>query len=124
MQTTKDIIKILPFKQEFKDNLLNDYDQLTADQRFSIERLVWDLYDAIYESRLEENMQKAFERAKKNEEKLDHEFYERIRKQTEMEFEKESGNVATSVDLSSAREELSKIINNQPHPKHQAKSAN
>lgn len=114
MQKTQDIIKLLPFKPEFKENLLKNYEQLTDDQKYSIERIVWDLYDALYEARLDENMQKAFERAKKHEEKLDHAFYERIRKQTDNEFEKATNDTMASVDLSSAREELAKILNRAP----------
>jgi|SRR6185437_727035 len=110
MLTTKDIIKILPFKPEFKDDLLEKFDSLSEDQRFGIQGIVWDLYDALYEARLDANMQIAMERAKKHEEKLDHEFYERVRQQTDREFEKESSETAASVDLSSARDELAKIL--------------
>lgn len=111
MQTTQDIIKVLPFKDEFKETLLGKFDSLTDDQRFAIERVVWELYDAIYEARLDENMQLAFDRAKRNEEKLDHEFYSRVRKQTEDQLLKEFSKTETTVELSGAREELAKILN-------------
>lgn len=111
MQTTKDIIKILPFKDEFKDDLLEKYDKFDPDQKYSIERIIWDFYDALYESRLDTNMKLAFERAKKNEEKLDHEFYERVRKQTDKELLEEFESAETTVELSDAREALEKIIN-------------
>lgn len=117
MKTTQDLIKILPFKPEFKEDLLDNYDSLSKDQQYAITRLVWDLYDAIYESQLDANMKKAFERVKKSEEKLDNGFYERVRKLTDQEFEKENSEAATTVDLSSAREELQKIINKIPHQK-------
>ena len=110
MQTIQDIIKILPFKKEFKEDLLKNYDTLTDDQRFSIERIVFDLYDGLYEARLEENMQLAFEAAKKNEEKLDHEFYQRVRLQTEKQLQEEFSKTETTVDLSETRGELQEIL--------------
>ncbi len=112
MQTTQDIIKVLPFKEEFRDNLLEKFDSLSDDQRFAIERIVWELYDAIYEARLDENMQLAFDKAKRNEEKLDHEFYSRVRKQTEQQLQKDFSKTETAVELSDAREELNKILQN------------
>jgi hypothetical protein len=96
MQTTKDIIA--------------KWDSLTPDQRYSMERLIWDLYDALYQARLDENMQRAFDRAKQEQEKLDHEFYERVRKKTEMDLQKEFSQSEAQVDLSGAREELQKIL--------------
>lgn len=109
-QTTQDIIKILPFKPEFKDELLDNYESLTEDQRFGVERIVWDLYDSLYEVRLEKNMELAFERAKKNEEQLDHAFYERVRKQTDQELAKEYSAAETTVELADARDELKKLL--------------
>lgn len=110
MQTTQDLIKILPFQAEFKEELLKDYDTLTDDQRYSIERVIWDLYDAIYEVRLQKNMDLAMERAKKGEEALDEGFYERVSKQTDQELSVEFSSTETTVDLSEAREELKKIL--------------
>jgi transketolase len=110
MQTTQDIIRIVPFQADFKSDLLGKYDTLTDDQRFAIERIVWDFYDALYEVRLQENMQVALERAKKNEEKLDHEFYNRVRAQTEKQLQEEFSKTETSIDLSGTREALAKIL--------------
>lgn len=110
MQTTQDIIKLLPFQDSFKDELLGKWDTLTPDQKFAMERLVWDLYDAIYQAHLDEQMQIAFDKAKQNQEKLDHEFYEKVRKETELKLQKELSQTETAVDLSDTREELQKIL--------------
>lgn len=110
MQTTKNLIKILPFEEPLKTELLRDYDTMNPDQRFAIEGIVWDVYDALYETRLEKNMQLAFERARKNEEKLDQGFYDRVRQQTEQQLQADFNETAEHVDLSTAREELEKII--------------
>jgi len=101
---------MLPFKEDFKEDLLKNYYTLTDDQRFGIERIVWDYYDALYEIRLQKNMQLAKERAEKNEEKLDHDFYARINTQTEQELQEEFSDTETTVDLSDARDELEKIL--------------
>lgn len=108
--TTKDIIKILPFEKEFKQDLLLKYDGYTLDQRFQIERVIWGFYYALYQAHLDKNMQLAFERAKRDEEPLDGEFYARVHKQTDEELQKEYTKAETEVDISSAREELEKII--------------
>ena len=109
MQTTQDIIKILPFEKKFRTELLRDFDKLNPDQKFAIERLVWNFYDAIYQSRLDENMQQAFLRAENNQEKLDKDFYKRIREQTERELQQEFSQTGTNVDLSTAREALKEV---------------
>ncbi len=113
MQTTQDIIKILPFKKEFKESLLDRYDKFDADRKYAIEKIIWDFYDAVYENRLDTNMKLAMERAKKNEENLDHEFYERVRKLTDQQLEKEFDQEETTIDLSDTREELEKLLNKQ-----------
>jgi hypothetical protein len=122
MKTTKDLIKILPLSKEFKATLLERFDSLLPYQKYRVENTLWDMYDSIYELRLQENMDLAFERAKQNKEKLDHEFYARVRKQTEMDLEKQSSTAATTVDLSNAREELEKLINQPQH--HKPKTVN
>lgn len=116
MQTTQDIIKILPFKKEFKEDLLDRYESFSSDQRYSIEKIIWDFYDAVYENRLDTNMKLAFERAKKNEEKLDHEFYERVRTLTDQQLIEEFHQTETTVDLSETREELEKIMSGSTKP--------
>ncbi len=111
MKTTQDIIKIVPLNKDFKDELLSKFDTLTPDQKYGIERLIWNYYDALYEAKVQENMQLAFDRAKKNEEKLDDTFYERIRKLTEQELTEEYSKTETTVELLDTREALQKILN-------------
>lgn len=108
--TTKELIKMLPFEKQFKEELLLKYDAYSPDQRFSIERIIWGYYYSLYQARLDRNMQAAFTRAKQNEETLDKTFYERVRQQTEKELQAEYGQTETDLDLSSARVELEKLI--------------
>lgn len=108
--STKDIIKILPFEKTFKDSLLDRYDSLDEDQRFSIERLVWDLYDALYELRLETNLNIALENATSRKDKLDEELYKRVREQTEKEMLTSEVEEVKTVDLEHTREQLEELL--------------
>ncbi len=108
--TTKTIIKILPFEKEFKEQLLLAFDSIDPDRRITVERALWDLYDAIYELKLQENIDLALQNALVNKEKLDPEFYKRIKEQTEMEILSSTATAATQVDLTQAREKLEQLL--------------
>lgn len=108
--TTKNIIKILPFKDDFKRSLLERFDSLTDDQRLQIERFIWDFYDALFEIKLQENIQLALAKADDKQTKLDKEFYSRIEEQTEKELMESSVDISAKVDLDRAREQLEEIV--------------
>ncbi len=110
MNTAKDVIKLLPFSETFKNELLAKYDLMDEDQQVAVLRAVWDLYDALYEVTLDENLKAAEQRALKDEEKLDEDFYMRVRKQTDQDFQKFVSESSANSDLSTAREELQKIL--------------
>lgn len=112
--TTKDILKILPFEENFKKNLLDNFDSLDQDQKFNIERLIWDTYDALFELKLEENLQIALLAAKNNQEKLNDELYARVEELTEREMQGNEFKLSTEVDLEQARQKLLTLINNSP----------
>lgn len=107
--TTKGIIKILPLDKNFQSKLLEKFDSLSADQKFQIERIVWDAYDAFYEMKLEENLQLALLKVRKGQEKLDSQLYEKVREQTEKEMEGEFYQKTEHQDLASVREKLEKL---------------
>lgn len=108
--TTLDVIKILPFENGFKENLLSTYEALSEDQRYNIEQAVWDLYDALYELKLEENMDIALAEAKNNQEKLDPNFYKRVREVTRNEMASVSEEDLKKLNLQGARKKLAEII--------------
>lgn len=114
--TTKDIIKILPFDNEFKNELLGSFDGLDDDKKFNIGEVLWNAYDAFYELKLKENTQLALLQARDNQEKLDKDFYKRIREQTDKEMEQEATQMTAQVDLAQTREELKEIINKPSNP--------
>lgn len=107
---TKDIIKVLPFDPEFKSKLLSDFDTLDPDQKFTIEQIVWDAYYALYQLKLEENLQLALARAGKNKESLDDTLYKRVREQTEQEMQEEYVKGTTQADLSATRDTIQSMI--------------
>jgi hypothetical protein len=108
--TTKDIIKILPFEKSFQEELLSQFDSLNPDQKFNIERILWDTYDAFYGLKLQENIELAFMRARENQENLDENFYKRIREQTEKEMQSEFFQKTSQNDLSVVRAKLEELI--------------
>ena len=108
--TTQKIIEMLPFDNEFKTQLLGDWDKLTVDQRFNIERLVWDAFGDIYNTRLKANLDLAMLKVAKKEDTFDPDFYKRVKQKTEQELEEQLADETTTTDLSSTREELEKLI--------------
>lgn len=108
--TTFDIIKYLPFEEGFKKQLLENFDSLSLDQQLDIADCVWDVYDALCQMKIDENIELGLERAKNGEEKLDHDFYKRIKAQTEKELELDFVQQVGNVDLSETREALEKIL--------------
>jgi hypothetical protein len=108
--TTIDIIKMLPFEEDFKKDLVENFDNLTADQKFNIERIVWGAYDALYQLKLEENLQIAFSEMKHNREKVNKDFYNRVRDLTDNQMAQMGVEDIKEMDLDIAREKLAEIM--------------
>lgn len=108
--SAKTIIKILPLEDSFKTELLGSLDLLDLDRKFAMERILWKTYDAFYGLKLEENMQLGLLRVGNHEEKLDKDFYRRIREQTKKDMETEMIDSTEKVDLSEARRAMELII--------------
>ena len=111
--TTKDIIKILPFDEEFKKDLLENFDKLTDDQKFNIERIVWAGYETLYELKLNENLAIALDEAGRKQEKINSTLYERVRELTDNEMAHISAEDIKSADLSEARGKLVDIMSSK-----------
>lgn len=108
--TTKNIIKILPFTENFKLELLEQFDTLEKDVKFPVEQAVWDLYATLYEIKLEENTDLALARAAEDKETLDRNFYKRMRQQTDKQMREEYIHKGETVDLTSARKAMEQIV--------------
>lgn len=102
---------MLPFDKEFKEGLMNSFDSLDSDQRFSIERVIWDLYDGLYELKLQENIRLEMEKSNDTDHPLDKDFYKRVKEKTEKEVLNEFVDNTISVDLSQARAQIDLILN-------------
>src|SRR5207302_2359918 len=107
--TTQNIIKMLPFDEDFKIQLLENFDIFTQDQKHEIENIVWNLYMKLHDLKLQENTLLAMERVKNNEEKIDEDFYTRIKEKTEKDMEQNLYAQTETVDLSAARAAMEKI---------------
>lgn len=112
--TTLDIIKMLPFEKNFQVKLLEQFDKLTPDQKFALEQILWDTYEAIYKLKLQENLQLALFRAKKKQEKLDKDLYARAKQQTEKQMETDFLKNITGFEVSHTRAKLESIMKEKP----------
>jgi hypothetical protein len=113
VNTTTDLIKILPFNKDFKKDLLEKYDSLDPDTKFNIQTMLWNLYDGLFELKLNENLSIALEEAGNNQEKLDSNFYKRVRDLTDDEMSTVSAEDFKDLDLDIAREKLQEIISSK-----------
>lgn len=108
--TTKDIIKILPFEEAFKRDLLDRYDNLAPDERYTVEQLLWDLYDEIYTLKLQGKIEAALEPGSTSKFPLDDEFYRNVKQEVDEEMMSESTKLVETVDLQAARDKLQSLI--------------
>jgi len=104
--TTKDIIKTLPFASEFQKQLLEGFDSLDADKKFEIEQILWDSYDALFQIKLEENLELATIEAEVGNVALDQDFYKKAQEKTEKEMKSNFHEETKDMDLSAIREKL------------------
>jgi|SRR3990167_5893690 len=108
--TTEKILQMLSKDKSQKNSLLEIFNNLNENQRFNAERRIWDLFDIMYEGRLEVNLQKAFNEIAEGKRKLDKNLQKEVKEQTDKEIEKEFFADTTSADLNSVRDKISKII--------------
>jgi|SRR3989344_5785961 len=108
--TTKDIIRFLPFDDGFKEKLLKEFDGFEPAKKYQLEKVLWETYDALYQTKLDENLQVALAFAKENKEKLDEGFYGRVRELTEREFEADTMSQAQKSNFSSIRDRLIQMV--------------
>jgi hypothetical protein len=108
--TTKDILKILPFDEAFKRDLLGRFDSLGPDEQYAVSRLLWDLYDAIYTMKLQAKIDQALDPDGNSQVPLNNDFYKTIKAEVEQEMTVESLRAIEAVDLKSTRDKLQHIL--------------
>ncbi|OGD83174.1 hypothetical protein A2165_04525 [Candidatus Curtissbacteria bacterium RBG_13_40_7] len=108
---------MLPFEKNFQAKLIADFATLDPDKKFELEQLLWDTYEAIYKLKLEENLRLALSRVKETKEKLDEDFYSRVKQQTEHDMEVDFAKITASSDIAQVRTKLDLLLKDQsPSP--------
>lgn len=108
--TTQNIIKALPIEPALKQQVLEGWESMETSRKFALEQFIWDTYYALYQLRLQENLQQGMLRARENKETLDSSFYQRIQEQTEKDMEKEESVTQTQGELTQVREKLEALL--------------
>ncbi|MEX1052758.1 MAG: hypothetical protein WEC80_02825 [Patescibacteria group bacterium] len=110
--TTENIIKLLAKNEDSARNLLEKFNNLSPDERFVVENNIWNLYDFMYQQKLDINMQKTLNDTGKGSKELSKNFYKQIEEETQKEIEREFYSNTQSADLAGVRDKISKIIGN------------
>lgn len=108
--TTKDIIKFLPLRAEFKNKLLEEFDTMELNRKFEIEQMLWDVYNSLFEIKVQEKLELLIEKAKNNEIPLDNTLYRKAEAEAEKEMEAGFFKEATDTDLSAVRTKLEALM--------------
>jgi hypothetical protein len=108
--TREKIIQILFTDSELKTKLLKEWDSFNPDLKFELEQLLWDGYYAIYQIRLQENLQLMLKQAKEKKIPLDRNFYNQVQEQTEKDLETETANITDSNELSLVRQKIENLL--------------
>ena len=89
-KTLKDLIHFFPFEDEFRKDFLGNYpDKLDADTKYEIENALWQMWDAYYQLKLQQNIQLEMDRRGKANEGVDANFYSEVQEMTDKEIEDE-----------------------------------
>ncbi len=107
---TIDVIKILPFEEEFKKEMLLSFDTFDEDLKFEMERIIWDIYDAIFKLKVEEKLELGLEDFKYGTTAPDPDFYQKIVEQVKKEMSSEAIQTQGKVDLEFTREALHDLM--------------
>lgn len=108
--TTKDLIRFLPLEESYREKLLADYDTMDDTKKFQIDVLMWSTYDKLHDVQLQQNLQLYWEKAGMGEEKLDSEFYKRVKNLTEQELASQFMTSHDEASLGEARAAMEKIV--------------
>lgn len=110
VKTTLDVIKFLPFDENLKKDLIESYEGLDPEKKYNIGMMMWAAYNALFELKLERNLEIAFEEAMNNQEKLNAEFYDRVRDLTQNEMDQVTTEEIQALDLDITRQKLAEMI--------------
>lgn len=112
--TTEKLIQIIPLADDLRQDLRSRWEHMDPDEKFQVERILWDAYYEIYEMKLEINIQKKL--AELGEEgsdvQLGPDFYQKVAEETEKEMHTDSLVKADSTELVDVRQKLEQLMNN------------
>lgn len=108
--TTKDIIKILPFEESYRDDLLQNFDSLGPDAKFNVEQALWVALNTYEELMHKRNTMLALQRVRDGQEDIDKDFYIRIAQKTYKDIEEFERGSKESTDLAEARKAMELIV--------------
>ena len=116
--TTKGLIDILPFEDEFRAKLHQQWDSLTPDQRNNIAQMLWNTYADIYQARFDTNVDiSLLEIADGKKIPLNRNFAKYVGDQTVKEMRQQVNSAVTAATLTQTREALQHILNQPPEQK-------
>lgn len=101
---------MLPLEDAIKEQFLSQFDTYAPGKKYEAEELLWGFFDSLYGLKLEENTQVALLRAKTGQEKLDADFYKRVKAKTEKDMEEEIVQDVETADLEQARKAMDFIV--------------
>lgn len=111
--SSKDIIKMMPFDDKFKQSLLDGFDNLPVGKKVNVIDMLYQAFFVLYDLKIEENLKKAYLKAENNQESFDSGFYKRVREQTEKELQEGFFEKTKDVDLDAVRSKLEKLMNHE-----------
>lgn len=108
--TTKDVIKLLPIDEALRIQVLNVFDYLEPDQKLSIERIAWKMYDMMEEEQIELAVQEQYDAVKEGKAELGKQFYAEAVQKAEQQMTKHISTETAHSDLEAARLAMHKIV--------------
>ncbi len=103
-----DIIRLLPFTEEFRTSLLEVYPtKLSSDRKLAFERYMWKAFYLYFDSLYEENLQQMILKTENN---LPEDYHDKLLAQTYEQINKGVTAKQTSTQIESLRGELQKLI--------------
>lgn len=105
-----DILKMLPFSAEFRDQMLDVYpDKLDTERRIAFEQYMWKAFYLYFDLLYEENLQYMLEETGNN---LPEGYHDKLLEKTHQQVSQGAIATKTNADIESIRGELQKLVTN------------
>lgn len=111
MMTVKQLLKILPFETQTRNNLLTRFDSLTSDQKLEISEVCWLMYFELIDAEIKYELEKALVEVKENKRSLDKNLYRQIEDQVYMKFMRNLRDEQEEEKINELREKIQSMMN-------------